>query len=97
MADKTNNKIEDLLDEDNVDGLTRMVLVNAVYFKGEDLPYRVRSIRVRYFYVFMYIDSCPFLDNLFVKKCYEHFFPHFLDPNLKVFFLSFCKVLTNSM
>jgi len=34
VADKTNNKIEDLLDEDNVDGLTRMVLVNAVYFKA---------------------------------------------------------------
>merc|ERR1711994_653213 len=34
VEDVTNQKIKDLLAEDDVDGLTRMVLINAVYFKA---------------------------------------------------------------
>ena len=34
MEDVTNQKIKDLLADDDVDGLTRMVLINAVYFKA---------------------------------------------------------------
>jgi len=34
VADNTNNKIEELLSEDNIDSFTRMILVNAVYFKA---------------------------------------------------------------
>jgi serpin B len=34
VATNTNNKIEELLTEDNIDSTTRMILVNAVYFKA---------------------------------------------------------------
>jgi len=34
VAERTNDKINELLQEGDVDALTRMVLVNAVYFKG---------------------------------------------------------------
>merc|ERR1711963_498730 len=34
IEDVTNQKIKDLLANDDVDGLTRMVLINAVYFKA---------------------------------------------------------------
>lgn len=34
VEDKTKNKIKDLIDPSVLDGLTRMVLVNAIYFKG---------------------------------------------------------------
>merc|ERR1712045_178524 len=34
VEDVTNQKIKDLLADDDIDGLTRMVLINAVYFKA---------------------------------------------------------------
>jgi len=35
VKDMTNNKIDSLIDEDMINGLTRLVLVNAIYFKGD--------------------------------------------------------------
>ena len=34
VAEKTNNKIEDLIPEGMIDSLTRLVITNAIYFKG---------------------------------------------------------------
>jgi len=35
VKDMTNEKIESLIDENMINGLTRLVLVNAIYFKGD--------------------------------------------------------------
>ncbi|XP_063393784.1 antichymotrypsin-2-like isoform X1 [Cydia fagiglandana] len=35
VESKTNNKIKDLISEDSLNALTRLVLVNALYFKGK--------------------------------------------------------------
>jgi len=35
VKDMTNQKIESLIDENMINGLTRLVLVNAIYFKGD--------------------------------------------------------------
>lgn len=35
VEDKTNNKIKDLISPDNLDDDTRMILINAIHFKGE--------------------------------------------------------------
>jgi len=35
VKDMTNKKIDSLIDEDMINGLTRLVLVNAIYFKGD--------------------------------------------------------------
>lgn len=35
VATRTHDRIQDLMPEDSVDGLTRLVLVNAIYFKAE--------------------------------------------------------------
>jgi serpin B len=41
VEERTNDKIKDLLHKDDVDGRTRLVLVNAIYFKGSwETPFR---------------------------------------------------------
>ena len=34
VEQQTNNKIKDLIPDGFIDGLTRLILVNAIYFKG---------------------------------------------------------------
>ena len=41
VEDKTNEKIKDLFNEKSFDGLTKIVLVSAIYFKG-DWKFKVR-------------------------------------------------------
>ena len=36
MSQKTEGKIQDLLLEQDVDTLTKMILINVIYFKGLD-------------------------------------------------------------
>ena len=36
VSEQTRNKINDVLDEGTITDTTRMVLVNAIYFKGEN-------------------------------------------------------------
>ena len=46
VADFTNQRIKDLLAEGSLDELTRLVLVNAIYFKGEwAIPFEERATK----------------------------------------------------
>ena len=50
VEDATNQKIKDLLENDDVNGDTRMVLVNAVYFKSNwQIPFKVGKTHSRNF------------------------------------------------
>jgi serine protease inhibitor len=35
VSGATNNQIEKVVEEDQLDELTRLIIVNAIYFKGE--------------------------------------------------------------
>jgi len=35
VAEKTNDKVKDIVTGDNIDEFTRLILVNAIYFKGD--------------------------------------------------------------
>jgi serpin B len=49
---KTNNKIRDLIKPDDIDSLTRLVLTNAIYFKGLWLnPFDPSSTRKELFHI----------------------------------------------
>jgi serpin B len=51
VEDKTNNKIKNLIHPDDLDSLTRLVLVNAIYFKGDwASPFEKRFTRPTPFY-----------------------------------------------
>ena len=52
VEEKTNDKIQDLLQPDNLSDLTRLVLVNAIYFKGKWAhAFRERDTRPAPFHV----------------------------------------------
>lgn len=52
VESKTNNKIKDLIDKSLLDNLTRMVLVNAIYFKGLwQHPFQVENTKNLPFYL----------------------------------------------
>ena len=52
VHDMTNKKIDKLIEEDQVNGLTRLVLVNAVHFKGDwETKFNARHTVVEPFYV----------------------------------------------
>jgi len=52
VADRTEQRIKDLLSVQSVGPLTRMVLVNAIYFLGEwEKPFEKRSTRTEPFYL----------------------------------------------
>ncbi|XP_022918921.2 serine protease inhibitor 3/4-like isoform X7 [Onthophagus taurus] len=52
VENKTNNKIKDLIQPDDLDELTRLVLVNAIYFKGNWLhQFPVEHTRKEKFYL----------------------------------------------
>ncbi|MCK4980282.1 MAG: serpin family protein, partial [Candidatus Delongbacteria bacterium] len=53
VEDKTNNKIKNLIPKGILDALTRLVLTNAVYFKGEwKEQFKKRSTQDNVFYTF---------------------------------------------
>ncbi|CAG9854047.1 unnamed protein product [Phyllotreta striolata] len=52
VEDKTNNKIQDLIKPDDVDKTTRLVLVNAIYFKGKWAePFKPSETQTEKFYL----------------------------------------------
>ena len=52
VSAKTNNKINDLLPSESIDGLTRLVLTNAVYFYGKwESPFKKQRTEDEYFHL----------------------------------------------
>ena len=52
VAEKTNNKITEIVPADALDDLTRLVLVNAIYFKGHWLKkFSINSTNDDYFHI----------------------------------------------
>ncbi|XP_059709771.1 serpin B6-like [Haemorhous mexicanus] len=52
VEERTEGKIQNLLEEGTLDSLTRLVLVNAIYFKGNwEKPFRKESTRERPFQI----------------------------------------------
>lgn len=50
ISDKTNKKIEEMIDR--IDPLTRMILINAIYFKGDWVtPFEIKATKMRDFYL----------------------------------------------
>ncbi len=52
VEDKTNSKIKDLIKRDDIDDLTRLILTNAIYFKGKwELQFDPKNTKNMPFYV----------------------------------------------
>jgi serpin B len=73
VEEKTNNKIEDLIQEGVLDRLTRLVLVNAIYFKGRWAnPFNKDRTRNENFYTLEGEIQVPFMHNTLTLPYFEN-------------------------
>ncbi|KAL3276848.1 hypothetical protein HHI36_012211 [Cryptolaemus montrouzieri] len=77
VGNKTHNKIQNLLSEDKLDDDTRMVLVNAFYFKGEwQHPFKVLDTEKKNFHISknetVKVDTMKVTATMFVHHVHEH-------------------------
>uniref|UniRef100_A0A336LZU1 CSON006085 protein n=1 Tax=Culicoides sonorensis TaxID=179676 RepID=A0A336LZU1_CULSO len=71
VEEKTHNKIKDLISPDNLDELTRAVLVNAIYFKGKWLyPFDKRMTHPSPFWVTP--EQSIDVDMMTIKKRFKY-------------------------
>ncbi|CAH0558183.1 unnamed protein product [Brassicogethes aeneus] len=81
VEDKTKNKIKDLITPDSLDGMTRLVLVNAIYFKGDWLSkFDKANTRKMPFYTSETVKSD--VDMMFRKGEYKYKFDRDLDAQV---------------
>ncbi|KAL3276847.1 hypothetical protein HHI36_012210 [Cryptolaemus montrouzieri] len=77
VENKTHNKIQNLLSEDKLDEATRMVLVNAFYFKGEwRHPFKIVDTEKKNFHVAknetVKVDTMKVTATMYVHHSHEH-------------------------
>ncbi|XP_055317899.1 antichymotrypsin-2-like isoform X3 [Sitodiplosis mosellana] len=71
VEDKTKEKIKDLIKPDMLDALTRVVLVNAIYFKGNwEYQFNKESTTQGDFYI-SETDTVP-VDFMYIKKKFNY-------------------------
>jgi len=98
---KTNNKIKDLISPDGLDAMTRMVLVNAIYFKGDwQEKFKPENTKTKPFH----IDGGTTVDcqMMFMKKRFSYKEDEALDAKViripyKNQNVSFVAVLPNKV
>lgn len=78
---KTNKKIKDLIKPDDLDPLTRLVLLNAIYFKGNWLEkFDVKNTRKDKFYVNE--KETVEVDMMFIHKKFMHAYNRDLEAQV---------------
>lgn len=73
VEDKTHNKIKDLIAKGLIDGTTRLVLVNAIYFKGKwQSPFKQNNTHKSIFNITDSVgDSAEFMNKIWRYKYYK--------------------------
>ena len=70
VKSKTSKKIQQLIAEGSISGKTKMVLVNAIYFKGDwDIKFKKSKTRKEYFYVSP--DQAVLADMMFINDKFK--------------------------
>jgi serpin B len=81
VAEKTENKIQDLLTPDFIDSMTAMILVNAIYFKGDWVHQFLPSSNIEREF---YLNETDFVNVVFMYERKHYRYGNFDEINASV-------------